>query len=204
MTERSKARIGFFLYLLTLLVFNTQNTFMILNMFLAFAALEIAYLLPLFNVKSKIEIVGSLLMYSTFILLAPNTLYVLTDLIHLNRYVFNFRKELALVEWWNFTVLVAGVLLAVYYHTLIVKQVELLVAKLKYRQLYVVIFMLLCSLGIYIGRFLRFHSIHIFTEPMNLIETLFGSMNLDSIMFMIFIFVLQLIIYALFMPKKGR
>lgn len=203
MAERLKARVGFFLYLLLIIAFDTDFSFMILNMFLAFAALELAYLLPLFSVKSRKEIVGSVVTYLTFILLAPNTLYVLTDLIHLNMYPFDFREELALVEWWNFSVLVAGVLLAVYYHTLIIKQLELILAKMKYNQMYIMVFMLLCSLGIYIGRFLRFHSIHIFTEPLNLIETVLDSMTLDSILFILFIFVLQVIIYVLFMAKKG-
>lgn len=204
MSNRSKARIGFFLYLFVLLFFDTKYSFMILNMFLAFAALELSFLLPLFKVKSRREIPGTILIYTLFILMAPNILYVITDLIHLKIFRFNYMDGLAIKEWWNFTVLIAGVLLAVYYHTLIINQLNLLLATVKYRKLCIVVFMMLCSLGIYIGRFLRFHSIHIFTEPSSVIGMVWNSININSMLFILWMFILQIIIYVMFPISKGE
>lgn len=61
-------------------------SFMILNMFLAFAALELSFLLPLFKAKSKRELPVSIAFYIVFVLLSPNVFYVITDLIHLNMF----------------------------------------------------------------------------------------------------------------------
>ena len=54
-----------------------------------------------------------------FVLLLPNTFYMVTDLIHLNQFQFNFYAGLNLSEWKYFTYLLLGVFLAVYVMILI-------------------------------------------------------------------------------------
>ena len=49
----------------------------------------------------------------------PNTFYMVTDLIHLNQFQFNFYAGLNLGEWKYFTYLLLGVFLAVYVMILI-------------------------------------------------------------------------------------
>ena len=54
-----------------------------------------------------------------FLLLVPNTFYMITDLIHLNQFQFNFLVGLNLKEWIFFTYLMLGVFLAMYVMILI-------------------------------------------------------------------------------------
>ena len=54
-----------------------------------------------------------------FLLLVPNTFYMITDLIHLNQFQFNFLAGLNITEWIYFTYLILGVLLAIYLTILI-------------------------------------------------------------------------------------
>ncbi|TKH15213.1 DUF1361 domain-containing protein [Bacillus wiedmannii] len=201
MNERLKARICFFIYMAVLIVFDVEYSFMILNMFLAFAAIELSFLLPLFKVKQKSEVLISSLFYIIFILLSPNVFYVVTDLIHLNIYQFNYKKGLVLEEWKNFFVLTSGVIIAMYYYVLMLKQVNnLLHTKWKTGMLFV--FVLLSSIGIFIGRFLRFHSIHLFTEPLSLVKQFAYALNGSSILFIIWLTLLQCIVWWLFVDRK--
>ncbi|EJP86726.1 DUF1361 domain-containing protein [Bacillus cereus] len=203
MNERSKARISFFIYLSILIIFDIKYSFMILNMFLAFAALELSFLLPLFKVKQKSEIPMSSLFYIIFILLSPNVFYVVTDLIHLNIYEFNYKKGLVLEEWKNFFVLTSGVIIAIYYYILMLKQVNNLL-QTKWRKGMLFVFILLSSIGIFIGRFLRFHSIHLFTEPLSLVRQFVYAMNGSSVLFIIWLTLLQCMVWWLFVDVKRR
>jgi uncharacterized membrane protein len=203
MTERSKARISFFAYIFLLLAFDTSYPFMIFNLFLAFAALELSFLLPLFKIENKKEIPASALFYLVFILMSPNVFYVLTDLIHLKIFAFDFKQGLVLEEWWNFSVLTGSAILAIYYFSLMMKQIHLLLLAVKWRTSIVFGFMILSSIGIYIGRFLRFHSVHLFTEPLSLVTQVFASINVSSFLFVTWMSVLQFLIYWLFVEKKG-
>ncbi|QWG61147.1 DUF1361 domain-containing protein [Bacillus mycoides] len=203
MNERSRARISFFIYLSILIIFDIKYSFMILNMFLAFAALELSFLLPLFKVKQKSEIPVSSLFYIIFILLSPNVFYVVTDLIHLNIYEFNYKKGLVLEEWKNFFVLTSGVIIAIYYYILMLKQVNNLL-QTKWRKGMLFVFILLSSIGIFIGRFLRFHSIHLFTEPLSLVRQFVYAMNGSSVLFIIWLTLLQCTVWWLFVDVKRR
>ncbi|MBK5348587.1 DUF1361 domain-containing protein [Bacillus sp. TH44] len=203
MNERSKVRISFFIYLSILIIFDIKYSFMILNMFLAFAALELSFLLPLFKVKQKSEIPVSSLFYIIFILLSPNVFYVVTDLIHLNIYEFDYKKGLVLEEWKNFFVLTSGVIIAIYYYILMLKQVNNLL-QTKWRKGMLFVFILLSSIGIFIGRFLRFHSIHLFTEPLSLVRQFVYAMNGSSVLFIIWLTLLQCTVWWLFVDVKRR
>ncbi|MGG0153162.1 DUF1361 domain-containing protein [Bacillus mycoides] len=203
MNERLKARISFFIYIAVLIIFDVKYSFMILNIFLAFAALELSFLLPLFKVKQKSEILVSSLFYIIFILLSPNVFYVVTDLIHLNIYQFNYKKGLVLEEWKNFFVLTSGVIIAIYYYILMLKQVNNLLHT-KWKKGILFVFILLSSIGIFIGRFLRFHSIHLFTEPLSLVRQFVYAMNGSSVLFIIWLTLLQCTVWWLFVDVKRR
>ncbi|MBN3526659.1 DUF1361 domain-containing protein [Paenibacillus apiarius] len=175
---------------------------MILNMFLAFAALELSFLLPLFKVKSKRELPVSIAFYIVFVLLSPNVFYVITDLIHLNMFEFNYKQGLIHKEWWNFFVLINGVLLGIYFYILMLRQIRSLILHIKGYKTILLVFVILGSIGVYIGRFLRFHSIHLFTEPFSLASQLLDSINGDSILFISWMSMLQLIMGWLFLDSR--
>ncbi|GKU78108.1 DUF1361 domain-containing protein [Paenibacillus sp. L3-i20] len=202
-SDRNKARILFFVYSLMLLYFDNEFSFMIFNLFLAFVALELSYVLPLFTIKSKSEIPISILVYTVFVLLSPNIFYVVTDLIHLKSFSFNFWETLERSEWWHFFILTTGVMIAVFYYHLMIQQIRSVTKQSKWGPLLLLIFIVLGSIGIYIGRFLRFHSVHVFTEPFSIVKQFLSSLTTDSILFITWISLLQLLVVWIF-PKERK
>lgn len=88
-----------------------------------------------------------------FVLLVPNTFYMLTDLIHLNQFTFDFYVQLNIMEWLYFTYLLLGVFLAMYCMILIFINLMHFTSKLWLNRILIVVLMFLNGLGIYMGRF---------------------------------------------------
>ncbi|MCR2802392.1 DUF1361 domain-containing protein [Paenibacillus sp. SCIV0701] len=103
--ERNKARLLFFAYFVLLLATEHHFSFMLFNLFLAYASLEICFLLPLFQAKKTSELPASLLVHTLFLLMSPNVFYIVTDLIHLNAFPFRYTSGLQVKEWWHFMIL---------------------------------------------------------------------------------------------------
>ncbi|REK77784.1 DUF1361 domain-containing protein [Paenibacillus paeoniae] len=205
MNDRNKARVLFFSYLAVLIATENVYSFMLFNSFLAYAALEISYLLPLFRPKSKGEWPASLLVYLLFLLMSPNVFYIVTDLIHLNFFSFRYTAGLVVREWWNFSLLVTGVLLAIFYYVTMVRVIRNLLAGSRWSGIILFLFVILQSVGIFIGRFLRFHSVHLFTEPFALLREFLNAITRDALIFISLITVLQLLIIWIFAttPKEN-
>ena len=86
-------------------------------------------------------------------MLVPNTFYMLTDLIHLNQFTFDFYVQLNIMEWLYFTYLLLGVFLAMYCMILIFINLMHFTSKLWLNRILIVVLMFLNGLGIYMGRF---------------------------------------------------
>lgn len=198
LNDRNKARILFFVYLAVLIASKNVYSFMIFNSFLAYAALEISYLLPLFRPKTKGEWPASLFVYLLFLLMSPNVFYIVTDLIHLNFFPFRYTAGLVVREWWNYFLLVTGVLLAIFYYITMIRSIRSLLAGFRWSGLILLLFVVLQAVGIFIGRFLRFHSVHLFTEPFALLREFLNAITADALMFISWITVLQLLIIWIF------
>ena len=109
MTSRYIARI-YFIILFTFSLFETRVfNFMSLNLFLAYIPFELCLLLRLFKPRKKYEWPLFIIFGLIFVLLVPNTFYMLTDLIHLNQFTFDFYVQLNIMEWLYFTYLLLGV-----------------------------------------------------------------------------------------------
>ena len=119
MQPRYIARI-YFIILFVISLFETKIfNFMTLNLFLAYIPYELCLLLKLFKPIKKFEWPLFVVFGMIFLLLVPNTFYMITDLIHLNQFQFNFLVGLNLKEWIFFTYLMLGVFLAMYVMILI-------------------------------------------------------------------------------------
>ena len=111
MTSRYIARI-YFIILFVISLFETRVfNFVSLNLFLAYIPLELCFLLDLFKPRKKFEWLIFIIFALIFILLVPNTFYMVTDLIHLNQFTFDFYVQLNLIEWLYFTFLLLSVFL---------------------------------------------------------------------------------------------
>lgn len=78
---------------------------------------------------------------------------MLTDLIHLNQFTFDFYVQLNIMEWLYFTYLLLGVFLAMYCMILIFINLMHFTSKLWINRTLIVVLMFLNGLGIYMGRF---------------------------------------------------
>ncbi|OAO06501.1 DUF1361 domain-containing protein [Staphylococcus cohnii] len=176
--------------------FNQFYQFMTLNLFLAYVPFELCLLLNLFKPKYKYEWPLFIVFVLIFLCMVPNTLYMVTDLIHLNQFTFNFYQGLIIVEWVYFTFLVAGVLLALYLLILMFVEMGNFTTHRWLNRTIILIMMFLNGLGIYIGRFLRLHSVYIINEPLRIYREVINHLDFDAFLFVILLVLLQILIYT--------
>ncbi|AVL78623.1 DUF1361 domain-containing protein [Staphylococcus ureilyticus] len=196
MAPRYIARTIFLILMIISIFFNQFYQFMTLNLFLAYIPFELCLLLNLFKPKYKYEWPLFIVFVLIFLCMVPNTLYMVTDLIHLNQFTFNFYQGLIIVEWMYFTFLVAGVLLALYLLILMFVEMENFTTHRWLNRSIILIMMFLNGLGIYIGRFLRLHSVYIINEPLRIYREVINHLDFDAFLFVILLVLLQVLIYT--------
>lgn len=135
--------------------------FLAWNLFLAFIPYAVSRRMCSSNKKSRAEFMLQMILWILFV---PNAFYILTDLFHLD-----MNQNVPL--WYDLAMLLsfawAGLLLGI----TSVRHVEKLFEsrfKKKFELLFIVPVMLLNALGIYIGRYLRFNSWDLVTNPLQL------------------------------------
>lgn len=191
MQPRYIARI-YFIILFIISLFETKIfNFMTLNLFLAYIPFELCLLLKLFKPIKKFEWPLFVVFGMIFLLLVPNTFYMITDLIHLNQFQFNFLVGLNLKEWIFFTYLMLGVFLAMYVMILIFMEILHFTKHIWLNRILVIILMFLNGLGIYMGRFLRFHTVYLINEPLKIFYEVLGVFNLKTFIFVLLMVIMQ-------------
>ena len=128
-----------------------------------------------------------------FVLLVPNTFYANGFNSFKSIYI-DFYVQLNIMEWLYFTYLLLGVFLAMYCMILIFINLMHFTSKLWINRTLIVVLMFLNGLGIYMGRFLRFHTVHLITEPFTIIRQVIASLNTQSITFILLMVLLQTVI----------
>src|SRR5699024_6776248 len=196
MAPRYIARTVFLILMIISIFFNHFYQFMTLNLFLAYIPFELCLLLNLFKPKYKYEWPLFIVFILIFLFMVPNTLYMVTDLIHLNQFTFNFYQGLVIVEWMYFTFLISGVLLALYLLILMFIEIEHFTSAHWFNRILILIMMMLNGFGIYIGRFLRLHSVYLINEPLRIFREVTNNLNLDALLFITLLVLLQILIYA--------
>lgn len=191
MQPRYIARI-YFIILFIISLFETKIfNFMTLNLFLAYIPYELCLLLKLFKPIKKFEWPLFVVFGMIFLLLVPNTFYMITDLIHLNQFQFNFLVGLSLKEWIFFTYLMLGIFLAMYVMILIFMEILHFTKHIWLNRILVIILMFLNGLGIYMGRFLRFHTVYLINEPLKIFYEVLGVFNLKTFIFVLLMVIMQ-------------
>lgn len=147
----------------------------------------------------------SIILLLVFIFFFPNTFYVITDLIHIDQseyymnqmyqptvylrdiegYIFIFHEMLTLLIG-----IFAGIKSLILFNEIFIKRNEVKGV----RDLYLIILMFLSSIGIYIGRFLRFFSWDIL-QPINLVKEFYDSLDLFALYFVLLFTVIQVVLY---------
>lgn len=196
MNARYIARSAFLILIIISIFFNNYYKFMTLNLFLAYVPFELCLLLHLFKPKFKFEWPLFIIFSLIFLFMVPNTLYMVTDLIHLNQFTFNFYRGLLLIEWAYFTFLVAAVLLALYLLILMFLEMEQFTHHMWLNRSIIAAMMFLNGLGIYIGRFLRLHSVYLINEPLRIFHEVWSSLSLTALCFVLLLVALQILLFS--------
>ncbi|MFT3826855.1 MAG: DUF1361 domain-containing protein [Chitinophagaceae bacterium] len=143
---------------------NMLFGFLIWNLVLAY----IPYVLTNWLQQRPAWIVNKLrfaVVFIVWLLFIPNSFYILTDLFHLgNFYSVPFWFDLAMILSFAWNGLIIGILS--------VRQMEKMIqvhVSAKYELLFIYPIMWLNALGIYIGRYLRFNSWDVLTNPFHLV-----------------------------------
>lgn len=175
--------------------------FMAFNTFLGYIPIEISFHLPRFADRRSLLF---WLMALLWLLFYPNAPYVMTDLFHLSWLhphtnvsgILKFSPSI----WLIFAIMMISAFVCVLVGSLELLNTSSLIAKVllpkhpELRYLLMVLFTFCSSVGIYIGRFLRLHSVYMLITPSWFFRQIFGALSPSSLSFVVILTVLQLII----------
>jgi uncharacterized membrane protein len=139
--------------------------FLIWNLFLAWIPFTIS---PFFSKIIHKKKWKQAVLFACWFAFFPNALYIVTDLIHLD-------LETVVPKWYDalliFSSSVAGLLMA---FVSLLQVEKYLLVKFKERKVHIIIaaILFLGSFGVYLGRFLRWNSWDIITNPLRLLYTI--------------------------------
>ncbi|GAA2982149.1 DUF1361 domain-containing protein [Lentilactobacillus parakefiri] len=175
--------------------------FLVLNTFLAFIPIELSFHIDVGQPKNGLLFWVLIIIWLLFY---PNTPYLLTDLFHLsllNPYGVNGLLRLDDLMWFKFALL----LISTIFSTLIGlwgldKVAEAITARIHAhhflaKHVVIVLLTVLASIGIFIGRFLRIHTIYLFLTPELFIRPLLNMWSRPAVIFIILLTAVQLVFY---------
>ncbi len=180
---------------------NMKGLFLVWNLFLAWIPFLIAFLLSAFKRKIPLPVlIPSVLLWLLFL---PNAPYIITDLIHL-------RPRDGIPLWYDATVIflfalhgfMLGILSALFIHEILEKYLSS-----AFVWLFIACCFVLSGYGIFLGRFLRWNSWDILTNPSGLFLEAMQKFTSPTAVMVTFLFALllsfsYLIFYQLIHLKK--
>lgn len=139
--------------------------FLIWNLFLAWLPLVFIRLIKNDDIYRK-----KIILISLSVLFLPNAPYILTDLFHL-------KKNLVVPQWFDLILILSFVFVGIFYFILsldlILFHIHSCFPRLK--EIAKPLIFMLTSYGIYLGRYLRFNSWDIVSNPMHLAGGIYNS-----------------------------
>lgn len=193
-------RIFYTIWMLILVYFaKPPFTFLLLNTFLAFIPIEFSFHIDSNKPKSSFLFWILIIIWMLFY---PNTPYLLTDLFHLsllNPYGADGLLRLNNFMWLNFTLLIISTFVSVIIGMWgLIKVAKSITDRYKLNKFYsyiiAIILTILSSIGIFIGRFLRIHTVYLFLTPTIFIKPFLNMLGKDAFLFMAVLTFIQLII----------
>ncbi|KRL64489.1 MAG: DUF1361 domain-containing protein [Lentilactobacillus diolivorans] len=187
--------------------------FLVLNTLLAFIPIELSFHIDVGKPKNMILF---WLLIIVWMLFYPNTPYLLTDLFHLsllNPYGVNGLLRLDDTMWLKFSLLLISTIFSTLLGMWGLDRIAAAIsARFKmsdmpvFKDLVIIILTILSSIGIFIGRFLRIHTIYLFLTPEMFIRPLLNMWSHSAIVFIVLLTVVQLVFYytlKLISSQKG-
>lgn len=181
---------------------DINYAFLIWNLFLAWVPLALSLIARDLYQNGERRTLRLVALAGAWLLFLPNAPYIFTDLIHLTtRFYRHFWIDLVLILICAFTGLVLGFVSLYLMQSVVARMFGRLTS-----WLFVAASAGLCSLGIFLGRFLRFNSWDIFLRPDKIYRGLdtwmdAGAPHMSSAAFLVlfstFLFVAYVTLYAL-------
>lgn len=195
------AFLGFFIYLhfFALAPFR----FILLNTFLGYIPIEIAFHYD----QTQPPAIIFWLLVILWLLFYPNAPYLLTDLFHLSM-LHPYDPTTGLIRfnlhmWLAYTNLIVAALSCTVLgfwsmeHTIQAVIVRLQLSETAItKSIFVILLTFLTSVGIFIGRFLRLHSIYLLLKPTQFIQPLLAMWHPRMLIFVFLMTLIQLVIYV--------
>ena len=146
----------------TLMSGSMDYIFLLWNLFLAWLPLIMAYAVSSFASRRRYVALTVLPAAALWLLFFPNAPYILTDLVHLRhpRPDVPLWFDTLLINWFAWTGLLLGIVSLFLMHNVVRKAFGRIAG-----WIFVFIVGTLCSVGIYIGRFLRWNSWDVIFHP---------------------------------------
>jgi uncharacterized membrane protein len=169
LSSAEKVIAAFLLFVATLLVFrimyanNLHYAFLLWNLFLAWIPFQLSVFLTTTQLKNRLF---KYFFLSGWLLFFPNALYIITDLIHLE----HSRADIPV--WFDAVLLFASSVAGLIMAFISLYQVEMYLRKnmkSKHVKKFVIASLFAGSFGVYLGRFLRWNSWDIITNPLSLL-----------------------------------
>ena len=195
----------------TLYSHTNHFQFLVWNLFLAWIPLVLAALV--YRVASRRGDLTRLIVVPAtlvWLLFFPNAPYIVTDLVHLGQFHDSVPGwfDVMLIAWYAWTGLLLGIV-----SLRLMQEIVARAAGNRGGWLFVVLVTAAGSLGIYLGRFLRFNSWNVFQAPLTLADTGWdqvtrpdaGELLLGfSILFALLFLFVYATVYLLARPRDGR
>ena len=198
-----KLRLYFLILLTTLqLLLKSPFNFMVLNVFLAYLPIEFSFWVQHFADRRSLAFWALLVLWLVFY---PNTPYVMTDLFHLS-WLHPHTSTTGILRsdpkmWLAFTLMVLSAFSCAIFGTVEMTRISRLLEKMLtpkitgFHLIWIALFSFLAGVGIYIGRFLRLHSIYLFITPSWFFKQLLSIWSWPMLEFVLIMTLLQLLIY---------
>ncbi len=150
---------------------SLRYLFLIWNLFLAWLPYVLSYLFEKIKIASRNKFY---VLFFTWLLLFPNSLYIITDLIHL-------QADTSMPVWYDAVILFASSFVGLIMGFTSMQRVENFAAKIyskKIVSLFVSAVLCLASFGVFLGRFERWNSWDIINNPLALLSDVFSILLL--------------------------
>jgi len=179
------------------------RAFLLWNIFLAVFPLLFALLICRLERLSKRSVL-SIPLWILWLFFFPNAPYMITDLIHLERYTYyvsgvGFNPDVAV--WFGLLHLVTGILVGCVCGMLSLYLLQNIVRRRfgwKWGWLLSALTSVLSGIGIYIGRFMRFNSWDLAARPLSVAQRIWDSLGADTFLLYLIFSIMTFVPYALF------
>ncbi len=186
------------------LVMKAPYNFMSFNVFLAYVPIELGFQLRRFADRRSLAFWGLLILWIVFY---PNAPYVTTDLFHL-AWLHPHTSISGILRsdphmWFIFSLMIISAFSCALFGAISLLQTSRLLTMmttphhLQWRLVWITLCSFISSIGIYIGRFLRLHSLYILMTPSWFIKQLLAMWSVQMIEFVLIMTLTQLILVYL-------